>query len=103
MDEEVRKEKGDEEFERRKEELRRRDEAKTRRNQARREKMKARRARGKGEGMEGVEKGEVGGKKGSGLRNELGMVARTADQGGDGLVDGTVGSEELGVVIHDDD
>jgi len=64
MDEEVRKEKGDEEFERRTEELRRRDEMKTGRNKAKREKMKARKLKGKGGGGGGGGRGQGGGGEG---------------------------------------
>lgn len=110
MDEEVRKEKGDEEFERRTEELRRRDELKTGRNKAKREKMKARKSRGKelgcgegGEGMEGVEKVGSGMKTGVKSQNGLGVVPRLAVQEGDGPVEAPVSCEEVGVIIHDDD
>ena len=107
MDEEVRKEKGDEEFERRKEELRRRDEMRTSRNKAKREKMKARKLRGKeeggAEGMEGVETVEAGVTKGAKSRNGLGLGAAPGRQEDDEPVEVPVSSEGVGVIIHDDD
>jgi len=108
MDEEVRKEKGDEEFEKRKEELRRRDELKTSRNKAKRDRMKARKQKvkgdgGCGDGMEGVEKVEAGGIRGARFQNGLGMVPKLVELGDDAPVETPVSSEEVGVIIHDDE
>ncbi|MCJ1363773.1 hypothetical protein MMC16_002882 [Acarospora aff. strigata] len=109
MDEEVRTEKENGEFETRKEELRVRDEEKTRRNKAKREKMKARRQRGKeGEGVGGGEGKEqeqvkVGGLKSARLQNGVGPRPAPAESECEMLVVPTVTVEEAGMIIHDDD
>ena len=60
MDEEVKREKEEEEFRRKGEELRKKDEAKTSKNKARREKLKAKKAGRTGRGRTG--RGKTGGK-----------------------------------------
>ncbi|KAI4260384.1 MAG: hypothetical protein L6R42_004083 [Xanthoria sp. 1 TBL-2021] len=105
MEEQVAREKADEDYERKIEEARRRDEEKTSKNKKRRKKMKAR-------------KGKKGGK------GDVEMMSGQEDEGGDGEkkmkklgpakmpVGGSSGDEEeavvksvedVGVVIHDDD
>ncbi len=111
MDEEVRREKGDEEFERKQEDLKRRDEAKTNRNKAKREKMKARKQNGKsgsgvdsGEGKEKVKPGLAkGADKGAKLQNGVGMKAAPASPNGNVLSELVASSEGIGMIIHDDD
>ncbi|KAL9120603.1 MAG: hypothetical protein Q9187_002840 [Circinaria calcarea] len=105
MDEEVKREKADAEFEKEREEKKRRDEAKTSKNKARREKLKARKGeKGQvkeksGEEMPGVEatrKEDFLGKLGNGVSSK--------DDGGEITTDAVPSNpEEIGVTIHDDD
>lgn len=105
MDEAVREEKAEEEWEREKREREVRDEEKTRRNREKRNKKK-----GKG-GKEGVG-GAVAGAGGAGGKVKA-RVDRVGveDRGGTGEGQGSDGveeveeqvQEELGVIIHDDD
>lgn len=103
MDEEVAREKADEEFEARQAELRQEDEAKLRRNQAKREKARMRKAKGKNGGNGGGE-GEGGGAG----KKRLG-AAKVVSEGGrgpeaDGVGEGEDGGVEAGgITIHDDD
>ena len=104
MDEEVKREKENEEFEKAKEQRRKKDEAKTNKNKARRDKLKAKKAGKKGQdggesGIDGVLTTKPGG----------GAVA-AAKAGDDTVKDGKNGEAaseakivEEGVVIHDDD
>lgn len=109
MDEEVKGEKADAEFEKEREEKRRRDEAKTSKNKARREKLKAKKG-GKG----GVK--ETGGEVMAGLeatqkkKDSIGKMgngtdgAASKESGGESTTEGVPSNpEEIGVIIHDDD
>ena len=109
MDEEAKREKADETFEKEKEERRRKDEAKTNKNKARREKIKAKKKGGKGEksdyeGMKGVEttlrKDSVYRVKNSSSDQERGKDGRNNERELDGV---KAMAEEIGVTIHDDD
>ena len=101
MDEEVERERKDEEFERSREEKNRRDEEKTDKNRRRREKKKN---RGKGAQpvkMHGdADKGQDGLGKGSTRSNGVDQQGQSEDEG-QHVAENVV--EELGVVIHDDD
>ncbi|KAI9791229.1 MAG: hypothetical protein M1816_004221 [Peltula sp. TS41687] len=122
MDEEMKREKEKEEFERRTEEWKKVDEAKTSRNKARREKAKARKLQlqqlqQQKEGKEGkmdVDEPESGlgprsGVSGTGIGKGKGaQMARGPEKGGsDGVRDQREGGqavvEETGVIIHEDD
>ena len=110
MDEEVKREKADEEFERMKEERRKRDEAKTSKNKARREKLKAKKAKkgvgtedGGGEEMKGV---QVLKEKGQSKKSKGEAVGEAEKTGGGNptAAEGPSRLEEVGgVIIHDDD
>ena len=110
MDEEVKREKEEEEFRRKGEELRKKDEAKTSKNKARREKLKAKKAGKSGEGKDG--EGKDGEGKDGGKGGEAGSGGSGGRDGGQG-VDATGGApsmegvvknaEEIWVIIHDDD
>ncbi|KAI9825146.1 MAG: hypothetical protein M1819_000604 [Sarea resinae] len=106
MDEEVRREKEDGEFERRKEELRRRDERKTNKNKARREKMKARKGKGgKGSEDDGAEtKAQVPlNAVGVADGGQVGRAVASNMSNGDGKNVARVDNpEEIGIIIHDD-
>ena len=100
MDEEVSREKADEEFERKREEMRKKDEEKTGKNRKRREKQKKNAAKpdGKKEGKDDSTTTKIGG-------------ARVLRSGGPGLEVGegedkdgpSTTVEEVGMIIHDDD
>jgi hypothetical protein len=103
MDEEVRKEKESEEFDRLKEEREERDREKTRKNREKREKMKARRGKGKsgaggsGGGERRIERDDtIKDLKRSGVDHTGGH-----DIGENGEVIASV--QEVGLIIHDDD
>ncbi|MCJ1252046.1 hypothetical protein MMC30_009284 [Trapelia coarctata] len=103
MDEEVKREKENEEFEIAKEERRKKDEAKTNKNKARREKMKAKKAGKKGKdggesSMDGVLATKSGGEVVAAAK--AGVVNDTSN--GKAPLEAKV-LEEEGVVIHDDD
>lgn len=117
MDEEVEREKADQEFERKREEAKRKEEEQLAKNRAKREKAKARKAKGK-KGGAGMDGGDVIGEQMAaggvgGLKRKLGprKVAdgdgdKDGTEGGDAFVkeDRQAGDEEAGgVTIHDDD
>ena len=98
MDEEVSREKADEEFERKREEMKKKDEEKTGKNRKRREKQKKKAAKsdGKAEGIDKETKTKTGGvrvlQSGPKLDNEAedkDVPSKT--------------TEEVGMIIHDDD
>ncbi|KAL8949286.1 MAG: hypothetical protein Q9222_004592 [Ikaeria aurantiellina] len=108
MEEQVSKEKADEEYEKRKEEMRRKDEEKTSKNKKRREKMKARKkdkgTKGDVEMVEGQKGEEIEGAK----KKKMGPVKLplNGNHASDGEEEGRVAAksaENVGVVIHDDD
>ncbi|KAL1960938.1 hypothetical protein VTO42DRAFT_5922 [Malbranchea cinnamomea] len=101
MEEELMREKADEEFERRREEMKRKDEEKTEKNRRKREKRKAK----------GKQKGGAPDKAVAGPSVEMpdaGNSEATRDkrdgaaEGANGTGDGSY-SEERGVIIHDED
>ena len=99
MDEEVAKEKADEDFEKRKEEMRKKDEGKTEKNRKRREKNKQKKGgknQGTSESHTGVVKanGSGGPMRPSGLRQGIGVDDEEMPP---------ATAEEVGVTIHDDD
>ncbi len=99
MDEEVAREKADEEFERRREEMRKKDLEKTEKNKRRRDKKKNKRKDGNEE-VEGEKpEGKMNGKA------NLGRVTLPGPQrdeaSGDEIPATT--AEDVGVIIHDDD
>ena len=110
MDEEVKREEADTRFEREREEKRRRDEEKTLKNRMRREKKKEKRGKGGGKGGEEAEKGGLNGAKpkikvqGPPRPSGNDMV-ESGDDGDDGMegIAAAPVTEEVGVVIHDDD
>ncbi|UNI19970.1 hypothetical protein JDV02_006112 [Purpureocillium takamizusanense] len=107
MDEELRREKGQEEFERLKKERDRRDDERTRKNREKREKMKARKGK-KGKG------GTVGGGNNNGLDAARGTGPATdgqhaghdkndrAERGGADQAPNAA-TQPAGLIIHDDD
>ena len=107
MDEEVKREKENEDFEKAKEERKRRDEEKTKKNKARREKMKAKKgAKAVGDEKEALDKeGEgltKGREKAGSTKNRNGVK----DDRGEDVEQEEVPQavvEEIGVIIHDDD
>ncbi|KAJ6441891.1 PRKR-interacting protein 1 [Purpureocillium lavendulum] len=114
MDDELRREKGQEEFEREKKERDRRDEERTRKNREKRDKMKARKGK-KGKGGAGGG-GTVASNGGAGApANAVGAPVPTADgdpghaEGGRrtdaGNVDDATAAttKSAGLIIHDDD
>ncbi|KAF2805292.1 DUF1168-domain-containing protein [Mytilinidion resinicola] len=111
MDEEVKREEAETEFQRQKEEVERRDREKTGKNKARRDKARQRKAKkakgGVGEGE--VEEGQDGkGEKGKRLGPNLAALKARGgedEKDGDALNEGgeVKNAEEIGIVIHDDD
>jgi hypothetical protein len=103
MDDEVKKEKDGEEFERLKREREERDREKTRKNREKREKMKARRGKGKGGASGGEGRSEKGGAMDDlqGLGVDQRVLAGGNDVGENGEVITSV--QEAGLIIHDDD
>jgi len=96
MDEEVAREKADDEFEKKREEMKKKDEEKTGKNRKRREKLKnKKKGDSKGEGEDGKSNGQNDGE--NNVPGALGMDK----VGGEGLPATT--AEDIGVVIHDDD
>ncbi|KAF6239286.1 hypothetical protein HO173_002547 [Letharia columbiana] len=99
MDEEVAREKADEEFERKKEETRKKDEEKTGKNRKRREKKKNKGKDGNGEADHDNQGGNMNGMSKldrvtlPGLKQDV--------ESGDELPATT--AEDVGVIIHDDD
>ncbi|KAI9776142.1 MAG: hypothetical protein M1839_000558 [Geoglossum umbratile] len=105
MEEEVRRETEKGEFERRREELRRQDEAKTNKNKAKRDKKKARKMKAKGAGDGDQQDGEPKSGCGNGVPNAEMADANEAGLGmpesGDQM--DVKNSEEIGIIIHEDD
>lgn len=99
MDEEVAREKADEEFERKREEMKRKDEEKTGKNRRRRDKKKSKGKDGNAEVESDKREGSMNGK------SKLGRVAlpgpKQDEESGDELPATT--AEDVGVIIHDDD
>ena len=111
MDEEVRKEKETEDFEKNRDEKLKRDEEKTKRNKARREKQRERKAKkarkggkGKGESGDGEESDmEVDDDVGKGGVEGRNRVANTQGKGEEVGMEAAGNSDEIGVIIHDED
>lgn len=109
MDDEVRRERADEDFDSTKTERDARDDEKTRRNREKREKMKARKAKAKASGG-GKAGASVGG--GGGMKGPRVVVQRGAGDDAEGDKDGnqdtkitdapSTGGEPKGIVIEDD-
>lgn len=99
MDEEVAREKADEEFERKKEEMRKKDEQKTGKNRRRRDKKKNKVKDGDAEAEYEKQEEIVNGKAKYGRINLPGP--KQDDESGDELLPTT--AEDVGVIIHDDD
>ena len=97
MDEEVAREKAEEEFEKRREELKRKDEEKTGKNRKRRE--KSRKKGGKGDKHDVSNDGTS---KGNGAGSVSTSKGPRNDIGGDDEAPVTT-TEDVGVIIHDDD
>ncbi|RDW64901.1 hypothetical protein BP6252_10552 [Coleophoma cylindrospora] len=94
MDEEVRKEKDTEDFDKERKEREDKDRERTRKNREKREKMKARKSK-KGGKVEDEDVGKVAGPK---------IVARAPTRNEDGAVEDTTDvPEQVGLIIHDDD
>lgn len=97
MDEEVKREKDREGFEKEKEERDKRDDERTRRNREKREKQRARKAK-KGKGGAGEKKdGAKGQARTAPVRRE------DDEEKGEGMEGVQNGAEPAGLVIHDDD
>lgn len=96
MDEEVAKEKADEEFEKKKEEMKKKDAEKTEKNRKRREKNRKK----KGGKDEGKTEGKAGLPNGKGAE---GSLISKKDEDPEGSEVPTAATEEVGVIIHDDD
>ncbi|KAI9706145.1 MAG: hypothetical protein M1812_008254 [Candelaria pacifica] len=111
MDEEVRQEQGNEEFEKNQEKLRKLDAKKTAKNQKKRERKvqkKAKKAKAKKEGLteDKVSDGSATGKegRGEGANGQTRDGAREVDHSeGEGASGPVANSEEVGITIHDDD
>ena len=108
MDEEVKTEKADAEFEKEREEKRRRDEAKTSKNKARREKLKAKKG-GKG-GAKEKGRDVMAGVEVTHTKDPIGKMEKGTDGAPSGESGGRITTEgvpsnpeEIGVIIHDDD
>ena len=100
MDEEVAREKADEEFEKKKEEHRRKDEEKTEKNRRRRDKKKKNKGKDGNPQAEGDQLEEKSVQKAGLARVTLPGPKQAADSG-DELPATT--AEDVGVIIHDDD
>jgi hypothetical protein len=100
MDEEVKREKADEEFERKREEARRKDEERTEKNRKKREKRKAtKNKKGTQNGTDGINLDKTPVKR---------LGPQTVERRDDTTEDATEGTakehyEEPGVIIHDED
>lgn len=99
MDEEVAREKADEEFEKKRDEMRKKDEEKTGKNRRRRDKKKNKGKDGNSEAENDKQEGNTNGKA------KLGHVTlpgpKQDEESGDELPATT--AEDVGVIIHDDD
>jgi hypothetical protein len=101
MEEELKKEKDQEEFEKKQEDLRRKDEAKTNKNKAKREKMKARKLKAKAGGKNETATSD-GGKNVAEMQGQVG-TANNYDMADLPASDSAAAStENSGLVIHDD-
>ena len=106
MDEEVEREKADEEYEKKQEDMRKKDQEKLDKNRAKREKAKMRKQKANGGGgMEGVQKTTGEGEK---KRLKPAKVVEqkedeSAANGGNGADNKDEMEEEVGITIHDDD
>lgn len=98
MDEEVAREKADEEFERNREETRKKDEEKTGKNRKRRDKKKNKGKDGTGEADHDMQEGKPNGKINLGL---VALPGSRQEESGDELP--VMTAEAVGVIIHDDD
>lgn len=96
MDEEVAREKADEDFKKKREEMRKRDEEKTGKNRKRREKNKKKKG-GKG-GTQGEGTDEKATER---IVERLHLPKKDDEPDGDDLPATT--AEDVGVIIHDDD
>lgn len=104
MDEEVAREEGDLEFERKQVERKHRDEEKTGKNRKRREKLKMRKG-GKDAEMDKKESGDRHGvhSGGSGGTQHAAVNGDRMDGADAAATSPAVAAEEVGVIIHDDD
>ncbi|KAF2634311.1 DUF1168-domain-containing protein [Massarina eburnea CBS 473.64] len=103
MDEEVKKEEDEKEARERREELEKKDREKTERNRAKRDKQRARKAKGKKGGKEGDGKEGTEGKKKLAPKID---VTKPREDEDDKVLNGggeVKNSEEIGLVIEDDD
>ncbi|KAK3044214.1 hypothetical protein LTS18_001873, partial [Coniosporium uncinatum] len=107
MDEEVRKEEADQAFEREREEKRRADEDKTERNRMKREKARMRKKGKRKGGKEEEGVGDAARVEKNGKLAPRGLSKREEREGtedeGEAVDGGEVRSEEIGIVIHDED
>lgn len=94
MDEEVRREKDTESFERERREREERDRERTEKNRKKREKLKSRK-NGKGQGQKEAEV------KGGKVAKNMVDISRTVD--GDANMEEATNTEQVGLIIHDDD
>ena len=99
MDQEVAREKADDEFEKKRDEMRKKDEEKTEKNRRRREKKKNKGKGGNVQAENDKPEGKMNGKA------DLGRVTlpgpKHGEDSGDELLATT--AEDIGVIIHDDD
>lgn len=100
MDDEVAREKADEEFERRKEELRKKDEEKTGKNRKRREKNKNKKKGGNDDRKDETKDGAKNRKAAASLAHPVGGEQDDMPDADD--LPATT-AEDVGVIIHDDD
>lgn len=99
MDEEVAREKADEEFERKREELKKKDEEKTGKNRKRRDKKKCKGKDGNGEADHDKQEGATNGKIKLG---RITLPGPKQDEESEDEVPAAT-AEAVGVTIHDDD
>ncbi|KZF25300.1 DUF1168-domain-containing protein, partial [Xylona heveae TC161] len=104
MDDEVKREKGNEDFERQREEMKAKDDAKTSKNKARREKQKARKTKGKTEPAKGSDSSARA--KANGVSGLPAAETITAESPASGAhlasTSDNPNPEEIGIIIHDD-
>jgi flagellar biosynthesis/type III secretory pathway protein FliH len=108
MDEEVKKEEADKDFEEKREEMKKKDEAKTSKNKARRDKAKARKEKAKGKGTadaNGDNEAEADGTADGPVKKSLKPMIVSRDDESDGLETGgeVKNADEIGIVFHDED
>lgn len=101
MDDEVRKEKADEEFEKKREEMRKRDEERLGKNRKRREKRKVAKGKGKGSAAGAGATANGDGTEAMDVESRKGPAVGGLGTGEAGS--GATNPEEIGIVIHDDD